>query len=147
MFGEFLRRLTADDPAPLDQDDARLALTALLVRIARTDGHYDEEEIRLIDRIVITRYGLTPFEATKLRSQAEVFEAEAPDTVRFTRAIKATVDHDDRAGVIEALWAVVLADGERDDHENALMRMVAPMLGINDRDSARARQRVEKGTA
>ena len=62
-------------------------------------------------------------------------------------AIKAAVAYDERAGVIEALWSVVLADGARDDHEDALMRMVAPMLGISDRDSAIARQRVEAGRA
>ena len=45
--------------------------------------------------------------------------------------------------MIEALWAVVLADGTRDDAENALLRLVANLLGINDRDSALARQRIE----
>ncbi len=70
-------------------------------------------------------------------------EAQAPDTVRFTRAIKDAVAYDDRLDVVESLWAIALADGERDEHENSLMRMVAPMLGINDRDSNLARQRVE----
>ncbi len=147
MFGDFLKRLTADDPAPLDPGDARLALTALLVRIARTDGDYAAEEVALIDRIASARYGLSPFEVTKLRGEAEVLEAEAPDTVRFTRAIKAAVAFEDRSAVIEALWSVVLADGQRDVHENALMRMVAPMLGISDRDSAIARQRAQSRSA
>lgn len=145
MFAEFLKRLTQPEPAELPDADARLALTALLVRIARSDGEYHDDEIALIDRISAQRYGLSPFEAIALRQQAEVLETEAPDTVRFTRAIKDAVAFDDRIGVIEALWRVVLADGERDDAENALLRMVAPMLGINDRDSALARQRVQNG--
>ncbi|MCU0856692.1 MAG: TerB family tellurite resistance protein [Rhodobacteraceae bacterium] len=143
MFGDFLRRLTAPDPAPLGDGDARLALGALLVRVARTDGVYAEDEVRRIDRILTARYGLSPFESTKLRRDAEALEAEAPDTVRFTRAIKDAVPYEDRVGVIEALWDVVLADGERDHEEDALLRLVAPMLGINDRDSNLARQRVE----
>ena len=144
MFGDFLKRLTAETPDPLDQTDARLALTALLVRIARIDGDYAAEERDRIDRIAAERYGLSPFEVTKLRGDAEVLESEAPDTVRFTRAIKDAVPYEERAAVIEALWSVVLADGERDSYENALMRMVAPLLGISDKDSALARQRVEK---
>ena len=40
-----------------------------------------------------------------------MLEAEAPDTVRFTRALKEAVAHEDRAALIEALWAVALADG------------------------------------
>jgi uncharacterized tellurite resistance protein B-like protein len=63
--------------------------------------------------------------------------------VRFTSAIKDAVPYEDRIGVIEALWEVVLADGVRDEHEDALLRLVSKLLGINDRDSALARQRVD----
>jgi len=142
MFEAFLRRLTATDPDPLSGDDCRLALAALLVRIARTDGEYARVEIDTIDNILKIRYNLGPFEVIKLRADAEQLETEAPDTVRFTRAIKDKVPLEDRAEVVEALWEIVLADGTRDHEEDALMRLVAPMLGINDRESAFARQRV-----
>lgn len=142
MFADFLKRLTAPAPAPLSDTDARLALTALLVRIARADGDYAPAEIERIDRIVASRYGLSPFEATALRKEAETLETEAPDTVRFTRAIKDAVAHEERIAVIESLWQVVLADGERDAEEDAIVRLAANLLGINDRDSALARQRV-----
>jgi len=143
MFADFLKRLTAPDPAPLPDADARLALTALLVRVARTDGSYDESEKTRIDRIAATRYNLSPFEATKLRGEAEVLEDEAPDTIRFTGAIKQAVAYEDRIGVIESLWSVVLADGVRDTHEDALLRLVSKLLGVSDMDSNLARQRVD----
>ncbi|RDC73843.1 TerB family tellurite resistance protein [Rhodovulum sp. 12E13] len=143
MFADLLRRLSASDPDPLPDPDARCALTALLVRLARSDGDYAESEIARIDRIVMARYGLSPFEATALRRDAEQLEAEAPDTVRFTRAIKDAVPYEEREAVLEALWDVVLADGERDHEEDGLLRLVANLLGVADRDSARARQRVE----
>ncbi|SMX22619.1 TerB family tellurite resistance protein [Boseongicola aestuarii] len=144
MFEAFLRSLTAPDPDPLTGDDCRLALAALLVRIARTDGDYARVEIDAIDNILKTRYNLGPFEVSKLRADAEQLEQEAPDTVRFTRALKDTVPYENRTEIVEALWEIVLADGTRDHEEDALMRLVAPMLGINDRDSALARQRVER---
>ncbi|GAB5449146.1 tellurite resistance TerB family protein [Gymnodinialimonas sp.] len=143
MIADILKRLSAPAPEPLTPADARLALAALLVRIARSDGDYAAVEISRIDALLADRYGLLPGQAKTLRAQAEALEAQAPDTVRFTRAIKDAVDHDDRLDVVEALWHVVLADGERDEDEDALMRLVAPMLGINDRDSNLARQRVE----
>lgn len=144
MFADFLKRLTAPDPEPLNDGDARLALTALLVRIARADGHYSQEEVERIDRITAARYSLSPFEATALRGEAETLETEAPDTVRFTRAIKDAVPYEGRIAVIESLWQVVLADGERDAEEDALVRLASNLLGINDRDSALARQRVSE---
>jgi uncharacterized tellurite resistance protein B-like protein len=143
MFADFLKRLTAPQPDPLTEGDARLALTALLVRVARADGAYDPEEQDRIDRITAARYALSPFEATALRKEAETLESEAPDTVRFTRAIKDAVAYEDRIAVIESLWQVVLADGVREAEEDALLRLVSGFLGINDRDSALARQRVQ----
>ena len=145
MFGDLFKRLTAPDPAPLTDDDARLALGALLVRIARTDGSYDADEIAQIDAVLMSRYGLDAPTAADLRAQCEAAEAEAPDTVRFTRAIKDAVAYEDREAVIEALWSVVLADGVRDKTEDALLRMVAPMLGVSDQDSHKARQKVMSG--
>ena len=143
MFADLLRRLTAPEPERLSDPDARLALAALLVRLARADGDYSEEEIQRIDKVLAKRHALSPFEATALRRDAEKLEAEAPDTVRFTRAIKDVVDYDDRNSVIEAMWQVVLADGVRDHEENTLMRLAANLLGVSDRDSNFARLKVE----
>jgi len=143
MFADFLNRLTRSDPAPLPETDARLALAALLVRIARSDGDYAPQEINRIDRILLARYKLSPNDVTSLRHKAEELEAEAPDTVRFTRAIKAVVPYEERESVVEALWEVVLADGERDTHEDALLRLLANLLGVNDRNSNIIRKRLE----
>lgn len=145
MFADFLRRLTAPDPEPLPNTDARLAMTALLVRIARSDNDYAEAEIAQIDQITRARYGLTSEQSADLRREAEVLEAEAPDTVRFTRAIKDAVDYEDRRAVVEAMWQVVLADGGRADAENALMRLTASLLGVTDMDSNIARKKAENG--
>lgn len=133
----------APDPAPLHETDARLALGALLVRIARSDDNYAQVEIDRINRILESRYGLSPFEASKLRVEAETLESQAPDTVRFTRAIKDSVPYDHRLSVISALWDVVLSDGKRDDEEASMMRLVANLLGISDRDSNMARKAVQ----
>ncbi|KAE9627544.1 TerB family tellurite resistance protein [Parasedimentitalea maritima] len=144
MFKDLLNKLLQPIPSALDPQDARLALTALLVRIARSDHNYADVEQDRIDRIIAARYGLDMGGAIILREQAEAMEAEAPDTVRFTRAIKEAVAYEDRIAVIEALWQVVLADGERDDSEDAILRLSANLLGVSDVDSAQARQRMER---
>jgi len=142
MFADLIRRLTDPAPAPLTDADARIALGALLVRLARSDGDYSAVEIARIDATLAKRYGLA--DPTALRAECEAMEAEAPDTVRFTRAIKDAVAYEDRRAVIAAMWEIVLADGQRSDEENSLMRMIAPLLGITDQDSNAARIAVEK---
>jgi len=144
MFNAFLSRLTQPQPDPLTDDDARLALAALLVRLARSDDDYADSEMSRIDKVLAERYGLSPFEAAGLRARAEDLEAEAPDTVRFTRAIKDAVPYDHRLGVVQALWSVALADGQRSQDEDSLLRLVVSLLGVSDVDSARARQKAAK---
>ena len=116
------------------------AMAALMVRIAKSDDEYSTTEIARIDAVLGLLYKLTADQAANLRQTAEALEAEAPDTVRFTRAIKEEVPYEERFNVVRALWQVVLADGARDAEEDALMRLLASLLGVNDRDSALARQ-------
>jgi uncharacterized tellurite resistance protein B-like protein len=142
MFDALLRRLTAPTPERLPEPDADLALAALLVRLARADGQYAPAEVARIDRILIARHGAG---AADLRKRAEVLEAQAPDTVRFTRAIKDATALEDRAEMLQAMWSVALADEAREAEEDQLMRLVANLLGLTDQQSALARQKAAQG--
>ena len=144
MFKNLIANLFADDRQQplLDAQDAEVAIAALLVRIARADNHYEQSEKDRIDLVLARRRGLSQAETAARRHTAEAIEAEAPDTVRFTRQIKDRIALDDRAGVIAALWEVCYADLRRDAGEDTMIRLVASLLGVNDRDSALIRQRV-----
>jgi len=142
MFNALLRRLTAPTPERLPEPDADLALAALLVRLARADGQYAPAEVARIDRILTARHGAG---AADLRERAEVLEAQAPDTVRFTRAIKDATALEDRAEMLQAMWSVALADEAREAEEDQLMRLVANLLGLTDQQSALARQKAAQG--
>ena len=143
MFRNLLPRLFGETPPEtgLSADDAEMAVAALLVRIARADNHYTQAEKARIDALLGRRQGLTPALASDRRAAAEMLEAEAPDTVRFTRVLKEAVPIEERAGLIEAMWSVALVDLSRYADEDALIRMVANLLGLTDVESARARQR------
>jgi uncharacterized tellurite resistance protein B-like protein len=143
MADPFFSRLFGVAPRP-ETPPVDLALAALLVRVARADESYDEAEARRIDQALIAWHGLGPFEAARLRSEAEKLERVAPDTVRFTRALKDSVAVEERVALVEALWSVALADGVRDHHEEQLIRLVANLLAVSDQDSARARQRATR---
>lgn len=144
MFRNLISRLFDQDPPsrPLQGQDAEVAIAALLVRVARADDRYTPEESARIDQILARRRGLDLAEAAERRAAAEMIEAEAPDTVRFTRQIKDRIALEDRSGVLAALWEVTYIDGERAPDEESMVRLVAGLLGINDRDSALIRQRV-----
>lgn len=140
MLANLLRHLSTPPRAPLPPDESRVALAALMVRLSRSDGSYSDSERRRIDAVIAQQYGLPPDGAAEVRAEAEELEAAAQDTVQFTRLVKDGVPYDERAGIVEALWRVAVADGVNAD-EHGLMRLVANLLGVSDVESALARQR------
>lgn len=145
MFDTLFKRLRAEPaPDPLEDNDARLALASLLVRLARTDHDYADEEVAKIDEILAKRYALDAAAAGALRADAEEVEKTVGDTVHLTRLIKEAVPYVDRFALVVDLWSLVLADGNRDHAENQFLRLVAKLVGVNDVDSAMARQEADR---
>lgn len=144
MFRNLLSRLFSEnpDPKPLSSQDAEVAIAALLVRVARADDHYNAAERARIDQILARRRNISLAEASEHRGASEMIEAEAPDTVGFTRLIKDRIALEDRMGVIAAMWEVAYADKSRGADEESVVRLTAGLLGITDRDSALLRQKV-----
>ncbi|WP_439560819.1 TerB family tellurite resistance protein [Roseinatronobacter sp.] len=122
--------------------DGQHAIAALLVRAARASEVYDDRQVAQIDAVLARRFGLPMPEADALRLRAAEFEERTGDTVHLTRAIKDIIPLDDRPALLEDLWRVILADGGRHENEDGLMRLVSNLLGLADRDSAFARQKI-----
>jgi uncharacterized tellurite resistance protein B-like protein len=146
VFGSFLKSLLDPNPKQLDTLEEQLALAAMLVRLARADEVYQQAEKDRIISVLARMYDLAPNEAQDLCHRGEALEAEAPDTVKFTSALKEAVAYEDRIKIITALWEVALADNERNADEDALVRLVSSLLGVSDVDSATARLAIERNT-
>ncbi len=126
-------------PDPLPQPDSQLALGALLVRIAFADNVVELEEFAAIDRILAATFGLGPLEAAKLRALCTDLERQAADPDEFTRILRAEVPYGERKALAHAMWQVVMADGERDDLEEATLHEIEAALDLTPQDSAAAR--------
>ena len=142
MLKNILKIFNAETPVILEHNDARLAITALMIRVARSDNDFSEAEFLNIKKLASQRFELNIEETDKLIEEAKALEEEAPDTVRFTKSIKEAVAFEDRSALVEDLWAIVLTDDYRDANEDALIRTVVSLLGVSDKESALARQRV-----
>ncbi len=144
MLNDLFERLLRGGAAPAAPDDARLAMAALMVRLARSDGSYSGAERRQIERFLITHYDLDAAAVAGIMAEAEEQETAAPDTVRFTRIVKDAVPYEERTDVVEALWRVAILEGI-DANERTFLRLVSNLLGVSDQDSGLARQRAERG--
>ncbi|MGX0878506.1 putative tellurite resistance protein B-like protein [Roseovarius sp. MBR-154] len=143
MLSRILHAFSAPKPAPLPEPDEKLALGALMVRIAKSDRHYDLTEIKRIDRLLTRLYGLGPIEAAKMRAICERLEHAAPETDRFGHLIRETVSLEARVAALETLWEVVLADGESEPRELQVLDAAREAMGLSPADSDTARAQAE----
>lgn len=142
MFDKLLGRLTRKPAASATEtDDLPLAVAALMVEAARADQQYEAREAALIDKALINRFALDAAAASALRAKAEAEQARANDIQRFTRVAKA-MSKDEKIALVEALWGIVLSDGERDPFEDTLIRRICGLIYLDDQDSGAARARV-----
>ena len=145
MFERILSVFAAPEPEPLPTPDAKLALGALMVRVAKSDKVYQVSEIHRIDLLLAGLNRLKPIEAAKMRATCEKLDKQAPETSEFGRLIRETVSRADRVDALEALWEVVLADGVRRESELAVIAEVRKAFGLTEEDSAVARETAERG--
>ena len=143
MIKNFFKTAKTTNDNSTHFDDERMAVAVLLIRIAKSDYDYAGVEKVRISNILEKRYTLSKFECDKMLIQAESVEDESSDNVKFTKIIKSFVPIEKRNEIIELFWELVLADGVRDDDENGLLRILGSLLGVNDRDIAFSRQKVQ----
>jgi uncharacterized tellurite resistance protein B-like protein len=139
MFERILHAFSAAKPEPLPEPDEKLALGALMVRVAKSDHTYKFSEISRIDRLLARLNGIGPVDAAKMRATCEKLDKAAPATDRFAHLIRETVSFEARIDALEALWEVVLADGERTPEELSVVDEVRDAMGLSEADSEAAR--------
>ncbi len=123
-------------------DRLHLAAATLLIEAARMDAGDGAEERRRIAELLAARFSLTAEETGALIAEAEEEADRSSQLFAFTREIKDAFDYEERVELIEMLWDVAYADDHLHHLESSLMRRLAGLLHVEDRDSGAARKRV-----
>jgi len=123
-------------------DRLQLAAAALLVEAARMDDEFGAEERAKIIDLIERRFALSAEESGALLQAASDKVEQSVEIFGFTREIKNAFSPEERVEMMEMLWEVAYADGELHSLEASLMRRLAGLLYVSDRDSGEARKRV-----
>lgn len=133
----------SDATSPAEAEDKlHLATAALLMEAACMDGHIDDTETATVIALLTEHFGISADEATELTEAGRIEVSESNELYGFTRTIKDSFDHDERIKMIEMLWRIAYADGHLHEYEANLLRRVAGLIYVSDRDSGEARKRV-----
>lgn len=124
-------------------DEFQLAAAALLVEVATVDESFDDAERGRIALFARDRLGLSEQEAATLVETATAEVSQATQLFAFTRSIAAGFSYDERVQLMQTLWEVALADGTVDPFEDQLLRRIAGLIHVTDRDRGAARKQAE----
>ena len=122
-------------------DELQLAAVALLVEAAQMDDDFGPAERDKIIELVQRRFALSEADSAELLQAASDKVDQSIQIFGFTRVIDDAFSEAERVELMEMLWEVAYADGELHDYEAALMRRLAGLLYVTDRDSGDARKR------
>jgi len=128
--------------APVRDIDPHLAAATLLVEAALADGVYANIESDRIAMILLESFNFDADRADAILEEAEELADTLTDTYSMTSQAK-KLPEAERVGVIEGLYLVSLADGERCAFEDAYIRHVASLIHVDDVARAKARKRAE----
>ena len=132
-------RAPASDFTEMPEADARHALGALLVRVAKADGAYLFQEIEEIDHLLADLYDLNAVEAARIRAECEKLEAAMPDTGELAHILSCSVTSSERDSLVRALWKVADADGQRHDTETQVVAIATQTFGMAPEEAAALR--------
>jgi len=142
----FLREMAPPAEAAAEgpgAEELRIAACALLLEVANADDYFSEDERKHLRSLVRRHFGLRRAAADELIALAEEERRGSVDLWGFTNLIRAPYSTGQKLVLAEAMWGVVLADGELASREDYIMRKISGLVGLETGYLAAARRRRE----
>ena len=121
-----------------------LATAVLLIEVSRADFDQDPTELEHIKRLLLDHLSLCEEEIDVLLEHAHQEADHLVSIQHVTRIMNQHMDQEGKRQVIEMMWSVVYADGDKHHYEEHLMRQVAELLYVSHEDFIRARHLAEE---
>ena len=145
MFDALMRVFQPSKPKrpPPRQPNPRLAVAVLMVEAALQDQHFCERERAMIQSLLIRRFDLTAAEFAQLMTAAEEQNKRMVQLLGHTSDISDTMEMSQRIELIGMLWDVAYADDALHPDEDLLIRRIAGLISVGDRDRVVARKQAQ----
>jgi uncharacterized tellurite resistance protein B-like protein len=123
----------------------RLAASALLFEVVKADDTVTKEELVVMRSAVQSVFGLSLEESEELVHLGEAESRNAVSVYEFTRLVDQGFSPAQKKRIVELLWLVAFADGEKDPEEEHLIRKIAGLLHVPHPDFIDAKIRARSG--
>jgi uncharacterized tellurite resistance protein B-like protein len=123
--------------------DIEIAVCMLLIHAAKTDNHFDEIEKRIIKESLF-ELGLKDKEyIDRLYNYSENKEKDSVEILNMTKEIK-KLKYEHRLEIIEMMLKVIYSDDELCQFEDRLIRKVAGLIYIENKDLGEIKLKLRK---
>ena len=116
-------------------------LCGLMIEAAYTDGKIEESELKKIKLSLINVFNEDPKDVDFVLNSAVKNKNNSKSLHHYSSFINKNFEDSKKLLLLEALWEIVLSDGEIHDYESSLLRRLAGLLYISDVNSGNARKR------
>lgn len=134
------------ETSPEDIEHAlQVATAVLLVEVTRADFIVDASEKLKLRELLEQQFNLSEMELEALLEKAEDDADRMVSIQHVTRLLNEHYDHAMKLRIVEMMWQLVYADGEKDHYEEHLIRQVAELLYLSHGEFIQARHKAEAG--
>lgn len=117
-----------------------IAISALLVHVAKIDENYTDKEKKLISSY-INLYEKDEKKIKYLLSKAEQLENDSNQLLNFTNTIKQN-SLEFKSTLIENLWKIIISDNSIDYYESGIMRKICGLIYFPDKQSGEIKLKI-----
>ena len=129
---------------PINLEHAlRVATAVLLVEVTRADFIVQPAEKARLRQLLERQFSLSTAELDALMEEAEADADRLVSLQHITRLLNEHYDHAMKLRVVEMMWQLVYADGNKDHYEEHLIRQVADLLYVSHGEFIQARHKAE----
>lgn len=120
---------------PSVNEEKIYVLACILVEAAMIDEVFGEDEKTIILNILKNYFNLNDnnYLQSMIEKAINTFK-ESSDLITHTKKIKENWALSDRRDVIEMLWKVCLVDGKLEPYEDMLIRRIAGLIYVDDKN-------------
>ncbi|WP_456440555.1 tellurite resistance TerB family protein [Caldithrix abyssi] len=130
---KFLEKLISKEAhsKDIDEQDLKVATAGLFIEMVYADFDVHPEEEKQLFKALHTLFNLSGTEVQELIDEARETREERHDIWRFASVLKDHLSREQRLKILTNLWQIVYADGRIDKYEDALMRKITNLLGLD----------------
>lgn len=141
-FKQFVKDHFTDNNAITSPNshDVALAAATLMFEVIKSDNDIHFFENQQMAEQLRKQFDLSDDEISELMALAENVSDKSISLQGFTRQLCDSWNNSQRCELIEDLWIIALADGKIDAHERHVIRKIAALLYLTDKQIILAKE-------